>query len=90
MACKVVFRDEARQAFRRLDKSVQRRVQPVIERLCENPRPSQATPLVSDSRTWRVRAGDWRILYEIHDGQLVVLVLDVVHRSSRDYGARRT
>jgi len=38
-------------------------------------------PLVGDPRTWRVRAGDWRILYEIHDDEIVVLILDVKHRS---------
>jgi mRNA interferase RelE/StbE len=60
-------------------------VQRVIERLAENPRPAQATRLVGDPHTWRVRSGDWRILYEIHDGQLVVLILDFEHRS-KAYG----
>jgi mRNA interferase RelE/StbE len=59
----------------------------VVDRLEENPRPGQATQLVGDSRTWRVRAGDWRILYEIHDDEVVVLILDVRHRS-RAYGGR--
>ncbi len=49
----------------------------VIDRLVDNPRPGQATQLVGDPRTWRVRAGDWRILYEIADEQLLVLVLDI-------------
>jgi len=34
-----------------------------------------------DMTIWRVRAGAWRILYEIDDDRLVVLVLDVGHRS---------
>jgi mRNA interferase RelE/StbE len=79
---KVVFRDEAGQAFRRLDKSVQRRIQLVIGRLAENPRPGQATRLVGDPNTWRVRAGAWRILYEIDEDQVLVLVLDIGHRST--------
>jgi mRNA interferase RelE/StbE len=29
---------------------------------------------------WRVRVGDYRIIYDIRDGELVVLVLDVGHR----------
>jgi mRNA interferase RelE/StbE len=78
---KVEWRDEARRAFLRLDKAIQERVQRVVDRLAENPRPAQATPLVGDPRTWRVRSGSWRILYEIHDDQLVVLVLDFGHRS---------
>jgi mRNA interferase RelE/StbE len=82
---KVEFRDEARQAFLRLDKAIQQRVQRVVDRLAENPRPAQATQLVGDSRTWRVRSGAWCILYEVHDDQLVVLVLDFDHRS-KAYG----
>jgi mRNA interferase RelE/StbE len=59
----------------------------VIDRLADNPRPGQATQLVGDPRTWRVRAGDWRMLYEIRDDEIVVLILDVKHRS-KAYGSR--
>ena len=85
MAYKVVLRDEARRSFLRLDKPAQRQVQRTIDRLAENPRPGQATELVGDSSTWRVRSGDSRILYEIRDGDLVILVLDIGHRS-KAYG----
>lgn len=87
MAYKVVFRDEARKAFERLDRAVRQQVERVIDRLADNPRPGQATQLVGDPRTWRVRAGDWRILYEIRDDEIVVLILDVKHRS-KAYGGR--
>jgi mRNA interferase RelE/StbE len=78
----VVFRDDARKAFDRLDAAVQRQVARVIDRLAENPRPGQSTQIVGDARTWRVRTGAWRILYEIDDDRLIVLVLDVRHRST--------
>jgi mRNA interferase RelE/StbE len=84
---KVVFRDEARKAFERLDRAVREQVGRVIDRLADNPRPGQATQLVGDPRTWRVRAGDWQILYEIRDDEIVVLILDVKHRS-KAYGGR--
>ncbi len=87
MAYKVVFRDEARKAYERLDRVVRQQVARVIDRLADNPRPGQATQLVGDPRTWRVRAGDWRILYEIRDDEIVVLILDVKHRS-KAYGGR--
>ena len=61
---------------------MRRQIQRVIDRLAEDPRPGQATQLVGDPRTWRVKAGAWRVLYEINDDQLVVLVLDVGHRST--------
>jgi mRNA interferase RelE/StbE len=81
----VVFRDAARKSFERLDKPVRQQIGRVIDRLAENPRPTQATQLVGDPRTWRVRSGAWRILYEIDDGRLAILVLDVSHRS-KAYG----
>ncbi len=81
MAYTVVFRDEARKAFLSLDRGVRTRAQKVIGQLAENPYPGQATQLVSDSSTRRVRAGDWRILYEVNDDRLIVLTLDVGHGS---------
>jgi mRNA interferase RelE/StbE len=85
VAYKVVFRDDARKTFERLDRAVRQQVGRTIDRLAQNPRPGQATQLVGDPRTWRVRAGDWRILYEIHEEQITVLILDIKHRS-KAYG----
>ncbi len=85
MAYQVTWREQAGKVFQQLDKATRERVQGVVDRLAENPRPGQATRLTTDPRTWRVRAGDWRILYEIHDDRLIVLILDVAHRS-RVYG----
>jgi mRNA interferase RelE/StbE len=82
VAYEVNFRDEAGKALTRLGRAMQKRVGKSIDRLTENPRPGQATTLVSDPGTWRVRVGDWRILYEIHDDRLVILVLDIRHRST--------
>jgi mRNA interferase RelE/StbE len=81
VAYEVVFRDEARSAFLSLDSVVRKRIMKVIERLAEIRTPVRATRLVSDLGTWRVRAGDWRILYEVNDDRLIILILDVGHRS---------
>jgi mRNA interferase RelE/StbE len=82
MTYQVVWREQASRAFRKLDRTIQRRVEAAIDRLAENPRPGQATQLTTDPRTWRARVGDWRILYEIDGDRLVVLILDIGHRSS--------
>ncbi|MBV9792920.1 MAG: type II toxin-antitoxin system RelE/ParE family toxin [Actinobacteria bacterium] len=34
------------------------------------------------SGAWRVRVGDYRVLYEIHESELVVLVVKIAHRST--------
>ena len=85
MAYKVVFRDEARKVFGGLDPAVRKRIGKLLDRLADNPRPGQATQLVSDTQTWRARAGDWRVLYEIREDELVILVLDVGHRGHGIY-----
>jgi mRNA interferase RelE/StbE len=48
--------------------------------LATEPRPPAATRLVGDAGEWRIRTGDHRIIYEIHDDQLLVLVLRVGRR----------
>lgn len=45
-----------------------------------DPRPSGAKKLVGGEGEWRVRTGDYRIVYEIDDGVLLVLVVGVRHR----------
>ena len=66
--------------LRTLDRSAQRRVQAAIELLAAEPRPNGAKKLVGGDGEWRVRTGDYRIVYEIHDNVLLVLVIAVGHR----------
>lgn len=88
MAYEIVFREEARRAFDSLDPAVRKQVGRAIDRLAENPRPGQATPIFGEPGALRIRTGAWRIIYEIHKDRLVVLVLDVGHRSTI-YRSRR-
>jgi mRNA interferase RelE/StbE len=73
--------------LRKLDPTGRRRVQAAIDLLATEPRPPAARQLVGGAGEWRVRTGDFRIIYEIHDQQLVVLVIKVGHR--RDVYERR-
>ena len=73
--------------LRKLDTAGRRRIQAAIELLAAEPRPAGAKKLVGGAGEWRVRTGDFRIVYEIHDGVLLVLVLAVGHR--RDIYQRR-
>lgn len=66
--------------LRKLDPAARRRVQAAVELLAEAPRPAGAKKLSGGSGEWRVRTGDYRIVYEIRDQVLVVLVLAVGHR----------
>jgi len=46
----------------------------------ENPRPPGATKLEGGGELYRIRSGDYRIIYQIRDDRLVVLVVIVGHR----------
>jgi mRNA interferase RelE/StbE len=70
----------AARQLRKLDPQARRRVQAAIELLANEPRPPAAKQLVGGGGEWRVRTGDYRIVYEINDGELLVLVVAVGHR----------
>jgi mRNA interferase RelE/StbE len=74
MTYEVVLSPSATRQLRKLDPDVRRRIQAVLELLAENPRPPAATRLVGGAGEWRVRTGEYRVVYEIHEGQLLVLV----------------
>ena len=63
-----------------IEKRDRLRIEGVIALLADNPRPPKATKLVGGRNRWRLRAGDYRILYEINDDVLIVLVIRVAHR----------
>lgn len=73
--------------LRKLDHTARRRVQAAIELLSVEPRPNGARRLVGGEGEWRVRTGNYRIVYEIHDSKLLVLVIAIGHR--RDIYERR-
>jgi len=62
-----------------LPKQDRHRVIARIENLAHDPRPSGSEKLSGQER-YRVRQGDYRILYEIHDHVLVVVVVRIGHR----------
>ena len=79
----VILENRAQRQLRKLPLSVVERLKPAILGLAEDPRPSGAKKLKgkrSRFEQWRVRVGDYRILYEIHDEVLVVLVITIAHR----------
>ncbi|MCC4266661.1 type II toxin-antitoxin system RelE family toxin [Microbacterium schleiferi] len=65
--------------IRKLPPEAKRRVQAVIELLSENPRPPAATKLTARPE-WRVRTGDYRVLYRSEDDILTIVVVRAGHR----------
>ena len=76
------FTRNADKAMRKLDKGVAARVFDELDEIAklEDPR-SRGKALTGNlSGVWRYRVGDYRILCDINDGRLVILVVDVAHR----------
>lgn len=80
MTYRVELSPGAVRQLKKLDWTARHRVQAAVELLAEEPSPAGAKKLVGGDGEWRVRTGDYRIVYEINDGVLVVLVLAVGHR----------
>ena len=80
MTCQVALAPAAARELRKFDPQVRRRLQAAIELLATEPRPPAATRLVGGAGEWRVRTGDYRIVYEIEEERLLVLVLSAGHR----------
>jgi mRNA interferase RelE/StbE len=76
----VYLRPSADRALKRLPVATQKRVVARIDELGEDPRPPGVAKLVGGENLWRIRVGDYRVVYEIHDDRLIVLVLRVAHR----------
>jgi mRNA interferase RelE/StbE len=77
---KVFFKSSADRQLRKLPDALQRRIVGEVEALAHNPRPRGAVKLAGYENLWRVRVGDYRVVYEIHDDRLVILVLRLAHR----------
>lgn len=80
MTYRVTLVPSAARQLRKFDPDVRRRLQAAIELLAVDPRPPAATRLVGGSGEWRVHTGNYRVVYEINDNELVVLVLGMGHR----------
>ncbi|MBW4559052.1 MAG: type II toxin-antitoxin system RelE/ParE family toxin [Trichormus sp. ATA11-4-KO1] len=74
---------KANHQFLNLFEPTQREVGRQIDALAATPIPANALR-VSGTEGWRIYVDDYRVIYEVQDGQKIVLILDIRHRL--DYG----
>lgn len=86
MPYQVTVTPAADKVIARLPQSLRSRIAGRLVALSANPRPPGAIKLTGQD-AYRIRVGDYRIIYTIHDDRLIVLVVDVGHR--RDVYRRR-
>jgi mRNA interferase RelE/StbE len=78
----VEYHPNALKDLSKLDKPVARRIVNAVDALKVNPRPNGARPLAGYPELWRIRVGDYRVVYTIRDAELLILALRVRHRSN--------
>jgi mRNA interferase RelE/StbE len=80
MAYAIEFVPSARRELGKLPREVQLKLSQRIASLSFDPRPSGSKKLKGGEELWRIRDSDYRIVYEVQDKILVVLVVRVAHR----------
>jgi mRNA interferase RelE/StbE len=79
MSYAVFILRRAQKVLAELPPDVYERAKEAIKNLGEEPRPHGCKKLTG-REGWRIRVGEYRIIYEIDDGQSVVTILDIGHR----------
>lgn len=77
---KVVVSKSATKEMAKLPAVVNNQIIPAILDLSKNPRPIGSTKLKGNTGNWRIRIGDYRVLYNIEDKLLIIDIRKVGHR----------
>jgi mRNA interferase RelE/StbE len=75
----VVISNKAEKALLKLTSTVYARMVSALNKLALDPRPAGCKKL-KGREAWRIRVGDYRAIYEIEDGKLIVRIISVGHR----------
>ena len=77
----ITFARSARKELEELDTTVVSRIFQKIEALAREPRPPGCRKLKGSRDLWRIRIGDYRVLYAVNDNECLVDIIAVRHRS---------
>ena len=80
MVYRVELRPAALRDIKRLPLEIQRRIRPAVDRLATDPRPPGVDKLAAQVNRYRIRVRDYRIVYEIRDAVLLIMVFRIAHR----------
>lgn len=80
MSYQLLILRPAEKELRALAAKRQARLDRLLLSLCANHRPRGTKKLAGREHTYRIRAGDYRIIYEVHDDRLIVIVVRIAQR----------
>ena len=69
----------AQKQLSKIERREQSRIIEAVQKLTETPRPPGCKKL-SGRPAWRIRVGSYRVIYEVQDESLLILVIDIGHR----------
>ncbi len=77
----ITFTRSARKELEVLDAAIVNRIFPKIEALAKEPRPKGCRKLQGEKFLWRIRIGDYRVVYAVYDDERLVDIIAIRHRS---------
>lgn len=77
----IVFAKSARKELESLPNTIINRIFPKIEALGTNPRPAGCRKLKGSGDLWRIRVGDYRVIYSVNDNFVEIDIIALRHRS---------
>ncbi|KHK96591.1 plasmid stabilization protein [Microbacterium mangrovi] len=80
MSYRVEFTTAAARQVKKLPRPARDRVLDAVEDLGDDPRPHGAKKLAGEQTAWRIRVGDYRVIYDIFDTELTITVIRAGHR----------
>ncbi len=80
MTYKIEFAKQAAKQFKALPRQEQQRLKTKIDNLQVDPRPPGVVKLSGEKNLYRIRVGNYRIIYSIQDSRLLVLIVKIGHR----------
>ena len=79
---RIEWKQSARKELKRAERDALGRILTAVESLAANPRPAGCRKLVGTSGAYRIRAGDYLVLYPTEEDPLIVEIIHVGHRST--------
>ena len=81
MIFQIIWSESAAKELKKLDKTVAKRIFKKVSELSENPYHLEVTKMVGDPY-FRLRIGDYRVIFDIQNDMLRILILNVGHRKN--------
>lgn len=79
MKYRILYQPATEKQFRRIAPAMRQKIRMAISALADDPRPHGFKKLVTRDQ-YRIRVGDYRVIYEIHDRTVTVVVVEVGNR----------